>query len=124
MRRFYTMILACLMGGTACTQSPAKFISQNNIDFAGTVADTAVQIVDVRTPAEFASGHIPNAVNVDVNGINFDKQISALDKKRPVAVYCRSGARSKHAARKLSRMGFKVYELDRGVMNWNGEIVK
>lgn len=102
-------------------RASATFKSVGNAEFARIIADTTVQLVDVRTPAEFAAGHIPEAVNIDVRGEKFDEEVrSTLDPSRPVAVYCRSGARSKAAARALTEKGFRVYELNKGFMNWKG----
>jgi rhodanese-related sulfurtransferase len=61
---------------------------------------------------------------MDVRGADFNAKTALLDKARPVAVYCRSGARSKTAARKLSEAGFQVIDLDKGFANWNGEVKK
>ena len=83
-----------------------------------------MQIVDARTPQEFRDGHIPRAVNLDINSTDFINQIGSLDKTRPVAVYCRSGRRSKIAAEKLVSNGFDVTELDGGIITWEGEIIK
>lgn len=105
-------------------QSGTKFTSQNNNDFALTISNKNVQLVDVRTAAEYALGHIPGAANMDVQSREFESNISQLDKTRPVALYCRSGARSKIAAKKLADKGFKVYELDKGISGWKGEITK
>lgn len=87
-------------------------------DFQKLLADSTVQLVDVRTPAEFKAGHIPHALNIDVKEVNFEKNIEVLDPARPVAVYCRSGARSRKAARKLAEKGFRVYNLDKGFLSW------
>lgn len=125
MKYLLLMLGALLIGTVACSQNSAgKFIPQNNADFARAIADTTILLVDARTPAEYAAGHIPGAVNIDVGGNSFDKQVAALDKKRPVAVYCRSGNRSKAAARKFVSEGFQVYELDKGLNGWNGKLVK
>ena len=75
--------------------------------------------MDVRTLAEYSEGHIPGSLNINV----LDKQFEAvadslLQKGRPVALYCRSGKRSKKAARLLSDKGYKVYELDKGFQAW------
>lgn len=99
----------------------------NSVDadtFAKTIADDKVQLIDARTPQEYSQGHIPGAVNIDVNNANFDTQIKALDKRRPVAVYCRSGRRSKVAAERLAKLGMKVTELDGGILSWQGDVVK
>ncbi|MFI5131135.1 MAG: thioredoxin domain-containing protein [Chitinophagales bacterium] len=79
----------------------------------------AGQIIDVRTPEEFSRGHLQNASNIDWNEKDFNKQISSLDKSRPVFVYCLSGGRSSSAAHKMRSEGFEeVYELDGGMMKW------
>lgn len=76
-------------------------------------------IIDVRTPAEYAEGHIKNAKNIDWNGNSFDKKTSKLDKSKPVFVYCLAGGRSAAAASKLRESGFKqVYELAGGMKEW------
>ena len=123
MKKILLLTLFVLVGAYVYSQrrSSARFESMDNAEFAAIIADTTVQLVDVRTPAEFAAGHIPEAVNIDVRGENFESQAqSTLDKERPVAVYCRSGARSKTAAHALAAMGYRVYELNKGFMNWNG----
>lgn len=79
-----------------------------------------VQILDVRTPEEFSDQHIDNAKNINWFDADFAKQVAALDKSKPVYVYCKSGGRSNKAAHKLAEMGYtKIYELDGGMMKWN-----
>ena len=76
-------------------------------------------LVDVRTPDEFAKGHLQNAKNINWNGDEFDTQISQFDKSKPILVYCLSGARSGAAANKMRADGFKeVYELQGGILQW------
>ncbi len=76
-------------------------------------------ILDVRTPGEFAEGHIQNALNIDWNGSSFDAQVSKLEKKTTLFVYCLSGGRSASAASHLRSLGFSnVMELDGGMMGW------
>lgn len=78
------------------------------------------QLVDVRTPEEYASQHLDGAQNIDWNGSDFDTKVAKLDPKKPVFVYCLSGGRSNRAAQKLGKMGFtKVYELSGGILKWN-----
>ena len=77
------------------------------------------QLVDVRTPAEFQNGHLPNAMNINWNADDFVDKTATLDKDKPVFVYCMSGPRSSAAAEKLSEMGFKkIYEMQGGMMKW------
>lgn len=81
--------------------------------------DASVQLVDVRTPDEFAEGHLPGAVNVDWNAEGFlDEARGLLDPARPVMLYCRSGRRSAEAAGKLTEEGFKVFNLKGGCIAW------
>ena len=81
-----------------------------------------VQLIDVRTPGEFAEGHIENAKNIDFYSANFDLQIDALDKSIPVILYCKSGGRSAKCVSKLNLKGFKViYDLQGGINHWGFE---
>ncbi|MGN1233390.1 MAG: rhodanese-like domain-containing protein [Candidatus Cryptobacteroides sp.] len=119
----FSIIMSSLLAGLFCwnCQAQPKFESLDNEGFAEVLKDTTVQLVDVRTPEEFAEGHIPEALNINVMSEDFiDLAISALDKKRTVAVYCRSGRRSKNAAGQLIKEGFNVVELEGGFLGWNG----
>lgn len=78
------------------------------------------QLVDVRTPDEFSSEHLANALNIDWEGNVFDRDVQHLDKHQPLFLYCLSGGRSSSAAAKLQELGFnEVYELKGGMMSWN-----
>lgn len=78
-----------------------------------------VQLLDVRTPAEFENGHISDALNINVQNANFnDFCASLLDKAVPVYVYCRTGHRSMMAAGKLAKDGFTVVNLKGGIEGW------
>lgn len=88
-------------------------------EFDSLIRQENVQILDSRTQAEYDEGHIQGAVLIDVNDSDFrSKAISALDKGKHVAVYCRSGRRSRLAAEILSKEGFKVTNLDGGIISW------
>ncbi|GAB4137833.1 MAG: thioredoxin domain-containing protein [Bacteroidia bacterium] len=77
------------------------------------------QLVDVRTPEEYAGGFIEGAQNIDWRGSSFADKASKLDKNKPVFVYCLSGGRSAEAVSWFSANGFKnVYELQGGIRNW------
>lgn len=79
-------------------------------------------LVDVRTPAEFATGHIPGAVNIDVKNGTFDSELDKLPKNQPVLVYCRSGMRSATAAKRMAEKGFlEIYEMKGGMLQWQAE---
>ncbi len=78
------------------------------------------QIVDVRTPQEFAKGYIEGAVNLNYNDPAFlDQCVAQLDKDRPVLLYCHSGRRSALSAKLLAAKGFReVYDLAGGYVAW------
>lgn len=83
-------------------------------------ASLDAQILDVRTPEEFASEHIDKAVNINWLANDFVANTQKLDKSKPVFVYCKSGARSAKAAVKLEELGFKkIYQLEGGILKWN-----
>ena len=121
MKKFLIMsIFASLTTIFGC--SAKGFVSVSASEFATEIAKEGVQLVDVRTASEYAEGHIPGAVNIDVFSSDFAEKISALDKERTVALYCRSGRRSKSAGEVAVKQGFKVVELDGGIISWRGEI--
>ncbi|MBQ9556162.1 MAG: rhodanese-like domain-containing protein [Muribaculaceae bacterium] len=106
--------------GSGSGASTLTAYSNVNVDeFQSLIADPVMQLLDVRTQEEFDEGHIAGSVLVDVNDNAFvDKALSVLDTQRPVAVYCRSGRRSARAASLLTERGFKVTNLNGGVMAW------
>lgn len=63
-------------------------------------------VIDVRTPAEFAAGHVDGAENMDLNAATFEQQVEQLDKDEEYLVYCQSGNRSAQAADKMADLGF------------------
>jgi rhodanese-related sulfurtransferase len=96
-----------------------KVVSVTVSVFADSIDNPGVQLVDVRTPDEYAAGNIPGSVNIDVLTGKFGETASALlDRAYTVAVYCRSGNRSKNAAHVLSMMGYNVVELNGGYNEW------
>ena len=104
----------------SCQPKGGNFETVSVDEFAEVISDPTVQRLDVRTVAEYSEGHIPGSLNVNVLDDEHFAQVSdsALDKSRPVALYCRSGKRSKKAAQILSGKGFKVYELGTGFNGW------
>lgn len=79
-------------------------------------------ILDVRTPEEFAEGHIDGAVLVDFYDEDFGEQLAALDPAVPYLVYCRSGNRSGQAMTMMQGLGFDdVADVDGGIIAWSAE---
>ena len=81
-------------------------------------------ILDVRTAAEYESGHIPNAVNLSNEDIQAGKVDSLKDKSQLIMVYCRSGNRSRQAAQKLAELGYTNVVDFGGIQSWKGDIEK
>jgi rhodanese-related sulfurtransferase len=78
----------------------------------------ALTVIDVRTPSEFAAGHLSNAVNIDLEGGQFSQGIAALPKDAAYMVYCHSGRRSAIAASTMAAAGFTtIYDLG-GIASW------
>ena len=79
-------------------------------------------IIDVRTPEEYAEGHIQGALNINVKSVTFVPEIENLSKSDTLLVYCRSGRRSLYAAQVMVSFGFqKIYDLEGGFLNWESE---
>ena len=84
-----------------------------------------VQLVDVRTPAEYEEEHIASSQNIDFRSPTFDEDIKKLDKGKPVILYCKSGKRSAKCVEKLKEAGFeKIYELEGGISKWKHADIK
>jgi thioredoxin len=109
---FYTLILF------SCTAQNKTSLSAD--EFEKAITSDAVQILDVRTPAEYASGHIKNTLHANWSDKEeFIRRIGFVDKSKPVYVYCLAGGRSAAAAAKMRAMGFEsVYELKGGINAW------
>lgn len=92
--------------------------------FALAVETEGVTVIDVRTPEEFAAGHIPGAININVESDDFVGQIALLDPTASYAVYCRSGNRSRAAINIMTLAGFtSLVGLEGGVGAWTEPLV-
>ena len=122
MNYFKIVLVAVSMTLFSCQgQESSKIEKLDAKSFSEKIKNNSdVQLLDVRTPDEYASQHIGNATNINYNGANFEQKVAVFEKSKPVYVYCLSGGRSKQAANKLAEMGYtKVYELEGGIMKWN-----
>jgi phage shock protein E len=100
-------------------EAPAAPGRVDAVMFSALVATAGVTVIDVRTPEEFAQGHIQGAVNYNVGGPDFANQIQGLDPAGIYAVYCQSGNRSQPAVAQMSSGGIdNIYELESGIGGW------
>ena len=76
-------------------------------------------IIDVRTPREFSSGHVKNALNLNISSDNFKAKLEKLDKNKTYLFYCRIGVRSRRALYMAKEMGFnRIYNMLGGMLDW------
>ena len=119
MKKLFIFISAILCNLLGCTAQQQKFESFDAEAFEQVISDTSVVRLDVRSIDEYASGHIAKAINIDVMKDDFKtKATSLLPKDKTIALYCRSGRRSKKAAGILVENGYKVVELNSGISGW------
>ena len=116
MKKIITSLLA-LLGLAACSQQGYENMDVNA--FASRIADQDVVLLDVRTAEEYDDGHIQNAINIDVKQEGFIEEAkSTLPVDKTIAVYCKSGRRSANAAGMLAKEGYKVVNLEGGIIAW------
>lgn len=81
-------------------------------------------LIDIRTPEEFAGGHLSGAINIDYYDPLFTQNIRQVAGSKTVFIYCRSGNRTSDAYRRLVAQGLEVQELRGGILSYRGELVK
>ena len=115
----------CLIVMTTCAMQASGSTGNDNIvsvsalEFEKEIRSDSVQLVDVRTPQEYAEGHIDGALNINVQSDDF-KELAQIElsKDSTVLVYCRSGRRSLDAAEILTSLGYNVVNLKGGIIEW------
>lgn len=121
MKKLLSAVFASALLLTSCS-SGGSATDLGTKDFAAKIAEPGVVVLDVRTAGEFAEGHLENAINIDVEGGQFDAGIAQLDKTKTYAVYCRSGRRSGVAVGKMSDAGFtSLFNLNAGITDWQSQ---
>ena len=116
-------LAVCMVTKTSETSGSYKTISSKEAQQMIEEHKDAL-ILDVRTAAEYESGHIPNAVNLSNEDIQAGKVDSLKDKSQLIMVYCRSGNRSRQAAQKLAELGYTNVVDFGGIQSWQGDIEK
>ena len=117
MKKILTCLLAALGLTTACGQQ--NYENTAVTGFSELLESPNVVLLDVRTAAEYAEGHIEGAVNIDQGQSDFmAKAKAALSVEKKIAVYCRSGRRSANAAGRLAAEGYQCVNLEGGIQAW------
>lgn len=128
MKKLLILALSLFLAGCMVTKTSETSGSYKTI--SSTEAQQMIEdnkdalILDVRTAAEYQSGHIPNAVNLSNEDIQAGKVDSLKDKSQLIMVYCRSGNRSRQAAQKLAELGYTNVVDFGGIQSWQGDIEK
>jgi rhodanese-related sulfurtransferase len=115
------IIAAVAVGAFACSKknSSSTYQNLNSDEFEKLIAGQDIQLLDVRTAEEYDEAHLQGSINIDVLQDSFaQKAGEVLKKDVPVAVYCKSGRRSRNAADILVKQGYQVYNLDSGITGW------
>lgn len=120
MNKLVTLLLL-LIGCISCESNSAQ--TSNNLDVKNYLEQITskkdIQIIDVRTPEEFESGHLENAVNIDFKANDFEQKINKIDKSKPTYIYCLSGGRSSSAQTLMTKNGFQnVINMKGGILEW------
>ena len=104
--------------GTTISKAEIVLVTPEDLNKAG----DEIILLDVRSPEEYAQGHIKHAKNVNYFDADFMDQILKLDKNEEIYLYCKGGKRSNNAANKLKQAGFtKIYDLKGGIVNWTNQ---
>lgn len=120
MKKVILMFVVLFVTFSCQSQKDERIKVVSKAEFKTMINGENIQLIDVRTPKEYKDGFIKGAKNINVNDTAFESEIQKLDKSKPVYIYCRSGARSQTAAKKMIEMGFsEVVDLQGGYMNWN-----
>jgi rhodanese-related sulfurtransferase len=131
---FSVLFTSLIFLGCSEAQQPSQQKSENPVitasisedyqptAFAQAMKGKDVLLLDVRTPGEYADGHLSGSVNIDWNSPGFSDAVKKLDKTKPVYVYCAVGGRSSQAKKTMASMGFKeIHNMLGGYDSWSGQ---
>ena len=136
-----SLIIIMLFMISSCQQKEAENSASESIEYR--VQETKIEnitaieaakilkenldmmILDIRTPEEYTSGHIPASINIDYKAENFESELKKLDRSKSYLMHCRSGRRSTAALDTFSKLGFEhIIHIDDGILGWNKELTK
>lgn len=118
--RLLLLLIALSMASCAGVKSERVHFRSLDVEtFAKYIEQDDVYVVDVRTPEEYAAGHIEGVdYNLNVRSATFFKDYQSLPKEKTIALYCKGGGRSKQVAGVMAGNGYKVVELSVGYDGW------
>lgn len=123
MKAFLTILFSSLILHAAAQQPQVRYHNITNREAARLMLSDQVVVLDVRTPEEFAQGHLKNARLLNFYDKSFAEQLDKLDKNKTYLVYCHAGGRSAQAAQMMIDKGFTaVYHLPEGFSKWDGPV--
>ncbi len=111
----------CIQAQTSSKEQNAPKVESTDLhamEFQAQIGQAGAVLLDVRTPAEYASGHLAGAVNMDWSAADYEAKFGTLDPKQPVLVYCAMGGRSDQAKEYLVGKGYRVIQLIDGISGW------
>jgi rhodanese-related sulfurtransferase len=120
MKKLFSLLMLLTIGLLTIQAQPNASVKHlSAADFKKAIDTKKYIIIDVRSPAEYAQGHIAGALNINVADDNFVQLIKkATVKSKAIALYCRSGRRSKAALSELGGLKLEFIELNNGVSDW------
>lgn len=118
--KLFAIAFVFLLGfGCSAQKNTEKTTVLSAAEYKKQVIGKDVQLVDVRTSGEYAAGRIDDAINIDYTSADFKQKIVALDKNKPVYIYCQSGNRSGRASKVMEELGFtQIIDLQGGYGNY------
>ncbi|MEO9476838.1 MAG: rhodanese-like domain-containing protein [Cyclobacteriaceae bacterium] len=124
MKKIAAIVLAAAWlagcGQTNKGQGQTEIVTVNTAEEVIDVLSTDLQLIDVRTPAEYSAGHIKNATLINIQDPDFESKMDQMNKEKPVMVYCAVGGRSSRAVALIQDLGFsKVYNYKGGMKDWS-----
>ena len=136
-----SLLIIGLFMNSSCQQKEAENSASESIEYR--VQETKIEnitaieaakilkenldmmILDIRTPEEYTSGHIPASINIDYKAENFESELKKLDRSKSYLMHCRSGRRSTAALDIFSKLGFEhIIHIEDGILGWNKELTK
>ncbi len=125
----FSFLAVCLLTWVSCSQAPAVPATQPATqpsaaaippgEFAPLIGKPGHVLLDVRTPEEYAQGHIAGATLLDFHSPDFQQKLRELSQEKTYLVYCRSGRRSKGACEQMRQLGFtSIFDLQGGIQAW------